>query len=171
MLRLVEKFAIRGAAGVIAVSEGVAERVHELGAPNIAVIPNGIDTEVYRPDTAPLAEDERKALGITGPYAIYAGTASEWQGASVFARAFDVVALFSTTAQLVFVGQGSEWDTIAAIAEDVNARHGRDVIVQLPHSSPEEVARLLSGARCSLVSIVPDMGYDFAYPTKVLAAT
>lgn len=170
VVRIMEKFAIRGAAGIIAVSEGVAERVRELGGRNVKVIPNGIDTEVYSPDVAPLSATELKDLGITGPYYLYAGTASEWQGAAVFAEAFGKLLDEQSSTQLVFVGQGSEWEAIAAQAENLAETHGRQTIVQLPPRSPETVAKLLKEARSALVSIVPGRGYDFAYPTKVLAA-
>lgn len=169
-LRLVEKFAIGGASGIIAVSKGVASRVAELGGQNIRVIPNGIDTDIYRPDVEPVPVGDLEAMGVKGPYALYAGTASEWQGASIFAEAFDRVAAEVPDAQLVFVGQGSEWGRIQEIGEALNEKYGREVLVQIPHSSAEFVAQLLASATVALVSIVPDQGYDFAYPTKVLAA-
>ena len=54
VLRFIERFAIRGASGVIAVSDGVAQRVKELGGKNIRVIPNGIDTDIYATNVEPL---------------------------------------------------------------------------------------------------------------------
>ena len=169
-LRFIEKFAIRGASGVIAVSDGVAQRVAELGGKNIRVIPNGIDTDVYTTDVQPLTVEELAELGVVSPYLIYAGTASEWQGASVFAEAMRRLASTNSNLQVVFVGQGTEWDAIREIAEELQATRGRKVIVQIPPVSPLRVAELLAGAEGALVSIVPGQGYDFAYPTKVLAA-
>lgn len=165
-----ERFAIRGAQGVIAVSEGVAERVLKLGGKNVRVIPNGIDTGVYHPDVQPPTATELELFGITGRYMMYAGTASEWQGASIFAKAVNRVIEKNPDLQVVFVGQGSEWELIERLAAEYRATFGREIIVQLPSISPEVVASLLAGADAALVSIVPDKGYDFAYPTKVLAA-
>lgn len=170
VVRWMEKFALRGADGVIAVSDGVGQRVRQLGAKNVRVIPNGIDTSVYHPEVAPLSEAERADRGIVGPYLLYAGTASEWQGAGIFAEAIDQVLSEQPDLQLVYVGQGSQWEEIARTGARLRDRYGRDVIVQMPTASPELVARLLVGARGALVSIVPGRGYDFAYPTKVLAA-
>ena len=170
VLRFIERFAIRGASGVIAVSDGVAQRVAELGGMNIRVIPNGIDTDVYTTDVHPLDTDELAELGIVSPYLIYAGTASEWQGARVFAQAMRSLASTDHNLQVVFVGQGTEWDAIREIAAELQTTHGRDVIIQVPPCSPSRVAHLLAGAEGALVSIVPGQGYDFAYPTKVLAS-
>lgn len=170
MLRFIEKFAIRGAAGIIAVSDGVGKRVAELGGKNIRVIPNGIDTDVYTTRVEPLEAGELAEFGIVSPYLIYAGTASEWQGASVFAEAMRSIASTETNLQVIFVGQGTEWDSIQEISAELQATYGRDVIIQVPPVSPLRVAELLAGAEGALVSIVPGQGYDFAYPTKVLAA-
>ncbi|WRS30234.1 glycosyltransferase [Actinomycetaceae bacterium MB13-C1-2] len=170
VVRALESFTLSGAAGVIAVSEGVAERARSLGAKNVCVIPNGIDTSVYTPDAVPLSEGELREMGITGPYLLYAGTASEWQGAEVFAEAAEYLMKNDPQVQIVFVGQGSRWDVIGETARQLHKSAKRDVVVQLPQVSPEQVARLLGGAELALVSIVPGKGYDFAYPTKVLAA-
>ncbi len=170
VVKVLERFTLRGAAGVIAVSEGVGERARELGARNVRVIPNGIDTTTYQPGAEPLSTVELADLGIVHPYLIYAGTASEWQGAEVFAEAMEHVAKTEPQLQLVFVGQGSRWDAISRIATRLRNEFGGDVVIQLPTTTPEQVARLLRGAELAMVSIVPGAGYDFAYPTKVLAA-
>lgn len=169
-LRAIERFAIRGAAGVIAVSDGVAARVADLGGTSIRVIPNGIDTATYTLDVSPLNEGELRGLGITGPYFVYAGTASEWQGAKVFAEAMEHVAEGDPQIQVVFVGQGTQWEEIREVAAKLRNQYGRDVVVQVSPKSPQWVASLLTGSVGALVSIVPGQGYDFAYPTKVLAA-
>lgn len=170
VVKALEKFTLKGAAGVIAVSEGVGERTRELGAKNVRVIPNGIDTTTYQPGVEPLSTAELADLGIVHPYLIYAGTASEWQGAEVFAEAMEHVAKTKPQLQLVFVGQGTRWDAIGEIATHLRNEFGRDVVIQLPTTTPEQVARLLRGAELATVSIVSGAGYDFAYPTKVLAA-
>ena len=170
VVRAMERFTLRGAAGVIAVSDGVADRVRTLGAENVKVVRNGIDTGVYDPAARPLEPSELAELGVDAPYLLYAGTASEWQGASVFAEAVGDLTGEFPDLQLVYVGQGAEWDRIEDIAAGLERTRGRRVVVQVPPQSPEMVARLLVGSSGALVSIVPDKGYDFAYPTKVLAA-
>ena len=170
VVEALEKFAMRGAAGVVAVSDGVAERVKELGAQNVLVVPNGIDTLTYCPDVEPLSVSDLSDLGITGRYLLYAGTASEWQEAEIFASSLEPVLRESSDLQLVYVGQGARWDQIGDIASHLNSTLGRAAVLQLGQRLPTEVARLLRGAEFALVSLAPGKGYDFAYPTKVLAA-
>ena len=169
-LRALERFAVGGATCVIAVSPGVASRVENLGASSVHVVPNGIDTDMYSSETAPLTEGELRDLGIAAPYFLYAGTASEWQGASIFAAAAKDPVLLEQDFQLVFLGQGTQWSEIAEIGAEVAAQRGNDTVLQLTQRSPREVAQLLAGAEAALVSLAPENGYSFAYPTKVLAA-
>ncbi|TRW45865.1 glycosyltransferase family 4 protein [Georgenia yuyongxinii] len=157
LLRRLEAWVLRGAARVIAVSDGVADRVRQLGATHVEVVPNGIDTTIFRPD----GDGE-----ASGRYLIYAGTASEWQGADIFARAMPKVLARVPDARLVYIGQGSAWGHIAALAGQLppGAVELRDAV------PPGEAARWQRGAVAAVVSIVPGQGYDFAYPTKILAA-
>ncbi|WP_195393603.1 glycosyltransferase [Actinomyces urogenitalis] len=170
-VRAMESFAVRGAQRVIAVNEEVADKVRQLGAHDVEVVPNGIDTSVF--DTAgdlPRAQ-ERQEMGITGPYAVYAGTASEWQDAGVFARALAAVRRDHPSAQVLYLGQGSDWEAIAQAAAQIPAgADGAPAVVMHGLMPPEQAARWQRGAACALVSIKPGLGYDFAYPTKVLAA-
>lgn len=157
-LRLVERFALAGARSVVAVSDGVADRARELGARRVALVPNGIDTEVFT-DEGPRHPDAPAA-----PYFLYAGTASEWQGAGVFIDALRLVHRSHPEARLVFLGQGSDWESLIARAQG-DERIGFSGLVP-----PDQAAAWLRGAAAAVVSIRPGLGYDFAYPTKILAA-
>jgi glycosyltransferase involved in cell wall biosynthesis len=161
LLRAVESWVLRGAARVVAVTPGVADRVHELGASDVRLVRNGIDTAVFRPE-GPVHPDAPQ-----GPYAVYAGTMSEWQGADVFVRAMPAVLEKVPDATLVYLGQGSAAEEIAAAARSL-PDGGRCVHV-LPPVPAAEAAAWLRGARAALVSLKPGQGYDFALPTKVLA--
>lgn len=157
-----ERWALRGARAVIAVSDGVAARLGELGLDPelVTVVRNGVDTTLFTPD-GPLAGE-----APAGPYLLYAGTASEWQGAEIFVEAFDRVRRAVPDARMVFLGQGSAWAALAEGAADFP-----DGAVQLrPAVPPADAARWLRGAHGALVSLRPGMGYDFALPTKVFAA-
>lgn len=178
LVRRMERCTITGAAATIAVSEGVARRVREL-APDarVRVIPNGIDTDIFTPEASPLTAVEREELGITGPFFLYAGTASEWQGAEIFAHAIARVRERYPHAQLIFLGQGSSWETITQIKKQImtfESRQGRVAtnapVIQLPPAPPEHATRFHVSALAALVSIIPGRGYDFAYPTKILSA-
>jgi len=159
-VRLLERFALGGAAHIIAVSDGVAERVRELaGHDRVTVARNGIDTAVFTPvGTA----DELP------PTAAYTGTMSEWQGADVFVRALPAVLRAVPEARLVFAGHGSARGELEALARELGVAASVAFIGVVP---PADAARLLRSAQVGLVSIKPGQGYDFALPTKLFAAT
>lgn len=161
-MRVLESFALRGARDIVAVSEGVADRVRALAGSqaSVTVVPNGIDTDVFTPDGHRHPEAPETA------YLVYAGTASEWQGAEVFAEAMREVVHQVPGARLIFLGQGSSWPALQRVAGELPA----GTIELRPLVPPEEAATWLRGASAALVSVRPGVGYDFAYPTKVIAA-
>jgi glycosyltransferase involved in cell wall biosynthesis len=160
LMRAFEQFALRRARGVAAVSDGVGDRVHELGVPRerIKVAANGVDTTVFRPaaDSPSLEE----------PYFVYTGTMSEWQGAEVFVLAMPTVLAKYPKVRLRFFGQGSAQPRLRALA----GKLAPDSVEFGGVVPPAEAAKWISGATGALVSIVPGKGYDFAKPTKIYAA-
>lgn len=153
-----ESFALRGARRVIAVSDGVALRARELGARDVAVVPNGVRVP------------EAVATGVpdgfpacSGPVFVYAGTVAQWLAPEVFVDAFERARAQLGDARLVFVGQGSGWDGLAECAKGVA---GVDLI---PAVSADEADRWMARATATLASLRPG-GYDYAYPTKILAS-
>jgi glycosyltransferase involved in cell wall biosynthesis len=156
-MRAFEKFALRRARGVVAVSDGVAERATALGARKVEVVANGVDTAQFHPADSP-APDEQ--------YFVYTGTMSEWQGSDVFVRAMPMVLEKHPKARLRFFGQGSAEAALKSLAASV-APEAVEFGGVVP---PAQAARWISGAAGALVSIVPGQGYDFAKPTKIYAA-
>jgi glycosyltransferase involved in cell wall biosynthesis len=161
VLRRLESWVLRGAQQVLAVSDGVAERVEALGVPpsRITVVGNGVDTDVFTPD-GPVEK-------APGPYLVYAGTMSQWQGVDVLVRAFAQVWADQPMARLVFLGQGADETALRSLAERI-CPQGIEFRGVVP---PEDAARWIRGASAAVVSIKPGIGYDFAKPTKVYAAT
>lgn len=159
LLRAVESWVVRGAAGVLAVNELLADRVIELApSARVQVVGNGVDTQVFCP---------QGAVAPGAPYAIYAGTTSEWQGADIFLRALAQVRERSPNARLVFLGAGSAWESLKVLAQELGVQDSVDFVDSVP---ARVAAEWLRGARLAMVSMKPDQGYDFALPTKVLAA-
>lgn len=158
LMRGFEKFALRRARGVIAVSDGVAERARALGARNVEVVANGVDTSLFHPIDSPAPD--------AAPYFVYTGTMSEWQGCDVFVRAMPLVLEKYPKARLRFFGQGSAEPELRSLAESL----APDAVEFGGVVPPASAARWLSGAVGALVSIVPGQGYDFAKPTKIYAA-
>lgn len=153
-----ESFALRGARRVIAVSDGVAIRARQLGARDVTVVPNGVRVPeavaTGVPDGFPACD---------GPVFVYAGTVAQWLAPEVFVDAFERARARLGDARLVFVGQGSGWDSLAERARGVI---GVDLI---PAVSAEEADRWMARATATLASLRPG-GYDYAYPTKILAS-
>lgn len=158
-VRRMEALATRRAARVLAVSEGFAGRLRALGVAQerIEVIGNGADTRVFRP--------EGPAVPAEQPYALYAGTASESHGATIFVDAIARV----DGLRLVVLGSGSQFDAIAARAGALAP--GR--VDMIPTVPPEEAARWLRGAVVALASSAPAApgreAYGF-FPAKLHAA-
>jgi len=164
-LRRLERFALAGATDVIAVSEGVAARVRALGACSVRTVPNGVDTQVFRPDA--VDPDGQRPEGVPRvPFLLYAGTASEWQGAEIFAEAMREVIRHHPTARLVYLGRGSAWPRLQQIA----AQLPPGAIDIRPLVTPPVLAAWHRAASAALASVRPGLDYDFAYPTKVLTA-
>lgn len=159
-LRALEGWVMRGARVVLAVSDGVAERVGALGVPaeRITVVGNGIDTGVFTPDGSSRRGD---------PYFVYTGTMSEWQGAGVFLEALALHRARGHRTRAVFLGQGTDLPHLRAAAE----RDLPGAVDFLGVEPPPVAAEWIRGASAALVSIRPGLGYDFAKPTKVYAAT
>ncbi|WP_323958913.1 glycosyltransferase [Arthrobacter sp. JZ12] len=159
VMRWVEGIALRNAAGVVAISEGVADQLGQFGVPSdrVHVVGNGIDTETFSPGGV----SEQPGH----PYFVYTGTMSEWQGAEVFIHALAQLH-DRKDVRLYFFGQGSSEPDLRKLAERVAP--GRVVFGGV--RPPGETAAWIRGAAGALVSIVPNKGYDFAKPTKIYAA-
>ena len=157
VLRGLERFSLRRAALVLAVSPEVGARVAELSGRAAVEVGNGIDTELF----------SRDGTGRPGerPYFVYAGTMSEWQGVDIFIRAARRLRSAHPDVRVHFFGQGSALADLHALAADLD-----DAIVFHGVTEPQTVAAWLRSADAALVSIVPGRGYDFARPTKVYAA-
>jgi len=159
VVRVLERFAWRGARAVLSVSDAMTARLAELGiSERVRTIGNGVDTARFGRDGA--------VVDLGAPYLVYTGTASEVHGADVFARAFAKVHARRPDAVLVYVGQGSDWAVLAELARTLP----EGAIRLVPRVQPAAVAEWLRGARAALASVKPDTGYGFAFPTKLYAA-
>ncbi|MGO3146357.1 MAG: glycosyltransferase family 4 protein [Leucobacter sp.] len=160
ILRWVERRALRGATAVLAVSDGVVERLGELGVTrNVVKIGNGVDVRAYG--------SEGSAESFAGPTIVYAGTTSEWHGAEIVVDAFKEVREHVSDARLVFVGGGSERIKLQKRASDLGLLEAVDF---LPVVAPKRLSELLRGAQISVATCRPGAGYDFAFPTKLYSS-
>lgn len=161
VLEWMEGHVLRHARLVLSISDGVSERLLRMGVDEarLVTVGNGVDTSVFTPDGT--------ASAGTRPYLVYTGTMSEWQGAGVFIEALRLHRARGGNLRILFLGQGSELDELRKLA-DRSTPAAVDFGGVVP---PAEAAARLRGARAGLVSIKPGLGYDFAVPTKIFAAT
>lgn len=158
VVRVLESFSLRGAAAVLSVSAPVTERLIELDSGLSPVtIGNGVDTTVFSP------HGSRKEAEPA--YLLYAGTASEVHGATVFMDAFQRVRESIPTARLVFVGQGAERDELETAAK----RFPEGAVIFVSRVPPGEAAHWIRGARATLASVRPG-AYTIGFPTKIFAS-
>jgi len=158
VVRGIERWAMKGAAMVLAVSPEVATRVRELGVDRpMEVVGFGIDTDVFRPlGGAPLDT----------PTFVYTGTFSERHGAEVFAAALGMLLDERPgSARLEFYGTGTD---TAQILEACPERHRGSIVFHAPVPAGQ-IARIMSRATAGLASVKPEHGYDYAFATKTLA--
>ncbi|WP_193105278.1 glycosyltransferase [Brachybacterium sp. FME24] len=161
MVRWAEKTVWKRASRVLTISPGVQHRLEELigERSHLIMVGNGIDTETF--------SDQGATGGEDGPYFVYAGTVSEWQGATVFVDAFARARAEHPEARLLFFSEGSGRDELEARVR----RDGIEGIEFRDKIAPAAVAAHLRGAVAGLSSITPGQGYEFALPTKIYAAT
>ena len=98
-----------------------------------------------------------------GPVFVYAGTVAQWLAPEIFVDAFERARARLGDARLVFVGQGSGWDALAERSRGVAG------VEMIPAVSAWEADRWMARASATLASLRPG-GYDYAYPTKILAS-
>lgn len=158
VMRAIETLVLRRAAGALAVSDEVAERLGAIGGrpERVVTVGNGIDTDVFSPDV-PVPDSDR-------PYFVYTGTMSEWQQPEVFIRA--LAQLSDVDVDIRFFGQGA----VEAGLKELAGRIAPGRVHFGGLVGPAESASWIRGSVAALVSIVPGIGYDFARPTKTYAA-
>ncbi len=160
-MRVAETIAARRAGGVITVSESMGEELHRVtGArwDRMFVAENGIDTDTFTADGPTEA--------VPGPYFVYAGSISEWQGMDIFIEALAQILPEHPDVTLQVLGRGSDLTRVQEIAQRLAPQN----VVFHGVQSPARTAAFTRGAVAALASVIPHTGYDFSKPTKLYAA-
>ena len=111
-MRVAETIAARRAGGVITVSESMGEELHRVtGArwDRMFVAENGIDTDTFTADGPTEA--------VPGPYFVYAGSISEWQGMDLFIEGLAQILPEHPDVTLQVLGRGSDLTRVQEIAQ------------------------------------------------------
>lgn len=159
VLRVVERWVLRGASMVLSVSSGVSSEIRALAGDGTRIheVGTGIDTDIFS------IEGPRSDIG---PQTfVYAGTMSEIQGAGVFVEAFMMIKHDYPDAVLLMYGQGVEEERLKLLAAGA-----RSQIRFCGNVTGETVAASLRSAVAGLASVRPSRGYDFAFSTKALVS-
>ncbi len=143
--------AVRRARGVLTVSEAVAGELRaELGARNVAVTPDGVDHEVFRPD-GPRAE---------GRYFLFAGNDKPHKNVAMLVEAFARLRSGRPQAE----GQGSRELRIQLVLAGSDFAHYttvEGVIAAGFVDTPRELAALMRGA---IAVVMPSLEEGFGLP-------
>ena len=149
VLRRAERWMLRRADVVTAVTEGVRDAVEAKGVDprRLAWLPNGADTEMFAP--GPEDPSVRAELGLVeGEHLfLYAGTHGYVHGLEVVLDAAEL--LSDAPVRFVLVGDGSEKSALQRQATE----RGLTNVTFLSPVAPEEVARLLRSSTAGLATV------------------
>ncbi|MDQ7799256.1 MAG: glycosyltransferase family 4 protein [Candidatus Edwardsbacteria bacterium] len=165
MLYMTERAIYNRAKYVIAVTQGIRDRLIDskgLPARKILYLPNGVDTEMFRPSPfdMPLAAD----LGLAGKDIIlYSGTLGFAQGLGSVLEAFQIIRDSHRQITLLMVGSGSERKKLQQMAQE----RSLDNVRFLDPVPPEMINKYLSISLAGLVCLKDLELFRGARPSKM----
>ncbi len=121
LAELIEKFVIRSADLVIALTPALEKKAKEIGAKKVVVIPNFVDTGEFRPDV-PHADIEKKYGLKKKRVVIFVGRLHPVKRVDELIRAYKSVQEKIPDAVLLICGEGEEKEKLKTLAEELNTR-------------------------------------------------
>ncbi len=165
ILRSIERWSYRRAAYVNTVTDWIVKVLQEkkdVPAEKILFLPNGADTDTFRPrppDTQLLSQ-----LGLAGKrVALWAGTLGFAHGIDNILNAAKLLESSQPQIHFLFVGHGSARAGLIAQAKSMNLSN----VTFLDPVSLAEIARYYSICFCGLASLINIPVYEGARPSKV----
>ncbi|MCR2765130.1 glycosyltransferase family 4 protein [Microbacterium sp. zg.B48] len=156
ILRAVERFAMRGAAHLVTISQGVTDRMRALDIDRpVTVTGFGADTSEFSVTRAPAEQAF-----------VYAGSYSVWHGADVLLQALAELRTTHPAYTLRVIGNG-EREALEALARELELD---DAVEFFDAVSPAELAPHLAGAVATLATLKPGTGYDYAFTSKAYSS-
>ncbi len=148
MAVIIENRVLHGADAVVAVSDGVAEKVRARGVRSAAihVVPNGADIEEF--DAAPSRSACRAALDISDTDFVvgFLGTLKPWHGADALLEAFDLLRKRVPHSRLLIVGSGPEEARLRGMAETLGIRERCTFVGAVEHERVPALLRAMDVA-------------------------
>ena len=156
--------ACRGAAAVVALSEGMAETALAHGADPaaVSVVPNGADLDLFGPQVAPWRPDAARPHEAL---AVYAGAHGRANGLDLLLRAAALLRDSGATVRLLLVGEGSEKPRLLAEA----AAAGLGNVSFLDPLPKPRLAALLAGSQIGVQCLAPVPEFaEWTAPNKLM---
>ncbi|MGC9523895.1 MAG: glycosyltransferase family 4 protein, partial [Anaerolineae bacterium] len=164
---VLEKACYRRARRVVAVTRGIHDRLLERDIParKVSWIPNGANTELFRPMPTVGAE-RRKELGLGGKFvAIYAGIHGIAQALETVLYAADRLK-GNTDIHFLFIGDGPRKRDLVRLAEELRLPN----VTMLDSQPRETIPGYLSAANIALVPLRDEELFKGAVPSKIFDA-
>lgn len=157
VLRGLERFAMRGAAELVTISQGVVDRVRSLG------VTTPMDVTGFGADTSVFGFRETRTERLF----IYAGTYTGLHGAEILIDAFAQFLQTHPGYRLRFIGNGTEQHEMQAKAATLGIQTSVEFADPIPAA---ELSPQLSRAVASLATLKPGGGYEYAFTSKVYSS-
>jgi glycosyltransferase involved in cell wall biosynthesis len=161
-----EKTCYNRARRLVVVTEGIRQRLVERGfGSKLALIPNGANTDLFRPDPA-AGVALRTGLGLAGKFVVlYAGIHGIAQGLETALQAAQQLQA-APDVHFVFVGEGPKKAELLAMKE----RLGLANVMMLPERPRSDMPAFLSAADVALVPLRRLELFEGALPSKMFDA-
>jgi colanic acid biosynthesis glycosyl transferase WcaI len=161
-----EKTCYNRARRLVVVTEGIRQRLTERGfGAKLALIPNGANTDLFRPDPAAGAA-ARAELGLAGKFIVlYAGIHGIAQGLETVLEAAQHLQSVPDV-HFVFVGEGPKKAELEAMKE----RLGLANVMMVPERPRSDMPAFLSAADVALVPLRRLELFQGALPSKMFDA-
>jgi glycosyltransferase involved in cell wall biosynthesis len=162
-----EQMLYKRATRVVAVTEGIRDRLLKRGIPaeKVALIPNGANTDLftYQPVAGRGLSEE---LGLSGKFiALYAGIHGVAQGLETIVRAAHLLR-DRKDVEFVFVGEGPRKAALMELSRSL----ALDNVRFLPEVPSEMMPSYLSAAGCAIVPLRDEPLFRGALPSKMFEA-
>lgn len=163
---LLERLLYARAARIVAVTEGIRERLiaRGIGKEKIALIPNGANTDLFTYDPQG-GEALAAEIGFAGKFiALYAGIHGVAQGLETVLHAAHILRS-RPDIHFLFVGEGPRKSALVELSKELGAN-----TQFLPEVPTAQMPRYLSAAGCAIVPLRDEPLFRGALPSKMFEA-
>jgi glycosyltransferase involved in cell wall biosynthesis len=136
-------------------------KFYRLPPDRIHVVPEGVDTHLFRPinDPARLAEWRRRVLGDDVPFILYVGKPTKRRNLPNLLRAFAALKqAHGVPHKLLLIGTALPGTSLSALVEQLGLS---SAVVTIPHAGHEEIARAYNA---SAMLVYPSSYEGFGMP-------